>query len=358
MSASFDITSSTGAYRVEIRRGLLADLLGDRKAVVLCDERFEAIVRKADVPYAALPAEEPVKSLEAMTPVIVRLRELGTNRKTHLIAIGGGIIQDVAAFAATIYMRGLAWSYLPTTLLGMADSCIGGKSSINVGTYKNLVGTFYPPKAVLIDPDLLSGLPIAQRAAGLCEAAKICFAKGVPEFEAYLAEGPSVDMPLDGFERVIGQSLRAKKWFIETDEFDRGERLLLNFGHTFGHALEGASNFALSHGVAVGLGILCAIDLGTGLGRRYGGPGRVDQLRRHIEGLLGTVEGLKSVVAGILADEACRVFLADKKHDRETFAVIVINQTGAVERLLLPRTDESLSRIKGAFTSLIERYRP
>ena len=142
-------------------------------------------------------------------------------------------------------MRGIAWSYMPTTVLAMVDSCVGGKSSINVGPYKNLVGTFHPPKQIDIDPLLATTLASEQIAAGLIEAAKICFCRGPASFAEYLGQEPGVGMGTQALEHVILTSLLAKKHFIEIDEFDKKERLLLNFGHTFGHAIEGA--FLLLH---------------------------------------------------------------------------------------------------------------
>ncbi len=357
MSASFDIQSSTGAYGVDIRRGLLAECLCRDDAVVVCDQRFADRFGQGGAGCIALPAEETVKSLEAMPDAISRLRELGATRKTHLLAVGGGIIQDVTAFMASVYMRGLRWSYVPTTLLGMVDSCIGGKSSINVGRYKNLVGTFHPPEVVLVDPGLLDTLPASQRAAGLCEAAKICFARGGEAFDAYLTEQPAVDMPPDGFERVIETSLRAKKWFIEIDEFDAKERILLNFGHTFGHALEGASKFAVGHGLAVGLGILCAADFGQRLGRTYARMPRVARLTGHIEDLLATAPELPAQIGKLTAGQARHNFLADKKHERERFAVIAIGEDGGLERLMLPKSDENLAMVEASFQTVIDRYR-
>ena len=187
------------------------------------------------------------------------MRELGANRATHLIAIGGGVIQDIVTFCASVYMRGLRWTYMPTTFLSMADSCIGGKSSINVMGYKNLVGNFYPPSQVLIDVDFVDTLDAEKVVGGLFEAAKICYARSYGEFAAYLAEHPASKMSLDVAHVVIVRALRTKKWFIEIDEFDKKERLLLNFGHTFGHAIEAGGDFSVPHGIAVGLGMLVAI---------------------------------------------------------------------------------------------------
>lgn len=178
MPASFDIASASGSYRVTVGTGLLADALRTHaEAIILIDERLAHVLPADAARVIRVAATEDNKSLEQSAPIITRLRKLGANRRTHLLAIGGGIIQDISAFAASIYMRGIPWSYLPTTLLGMVDSCIGGKSSINVYGYKNLIGNFYPPAEIVIDLDFLKSLNVDQMVGGLCEAAKICYAR-------------------------------------------------------------------------------------------------------------------------------------------------------------------------------------
>jgi 3-dehydroquinate synthase len=253
-------------------------------------------------------------------------------------------------------MRGLSWIYVPTTLLGMADSCIGGKSSINVGPYKNLVGTFCPPQLVLIDPALAETLSVEQRVAGLCEAAKICFCRGEAPFKAYTDLSPKVDSPIATLTDVIALSLASKKWFIEVDEFDRGERLLLNFGHTFGHAVETASDFRISHGVAVGLGMIAARAFGFGLGRRHDAAATPEALFAHIDALLRQVPGLDRAVRTLEPDSLMSAFAADKKHSRDQFAVIVVDELGGVERLRLPRDAATTARVLSAFEATLERY--
>ena len=178
----------------------------------------------------------------------------------------------------------------------------GGKSSINVGPYKNLVGTFHPPAAVVIDPTLALSLTVEQRLSGLIEVCKICYCRGSQAFHEYLELQPSSSMTPDQAERVLFLSLSSKKWFVELDEFDRAERLLLNFGHTFGHAIEGASHFRIGHGVAVGVGVLCALQLGELMGRTYDQGSRVHALSKHIRALLAGIPKLTEELAIIVQD--------------------------------------------------------
>lgn len=354
MSVSFDIRSSAGRYAIELGSNIIDGLLKESpKAIVLCDLRFEEQVLRCGLPAIAVEATESAKSLDRISEVIVRLREAGAARDSLLIAIGGGVIQDIATFCASIFMRGVPWIYAPTTLLGMVDSCIGGKSSINVGKYKNIVGNFYPPRAVMVDSVFIRSLSADKRIAGLCEAAKICFARGDDAFQRYQALAPSVDMTPESCMEVIELSLRAKQWFIEIDEFDQKERLLLNFGHTFGHALEGASDFAVTHGVAVGLGMIAAVQFARYHGVASTPARRTTELVRHVSGLLVDVPGLAQALARIKVDDALDRFGSDKKHEAEFFAVIVPNGGGALERITVPRDQTTLRELADAFAFVL-----
>lgn len=328
---------------------MLASVLRKRSNIVLiADKWFADRVATAGVEAIIIPAEETSKNLDSIPELIVSLRKLGANRETTLVALGGGIVQDAVAFVASVYMRGLRWTYFPTTLLAMADSCIGGKSSINVGSFKNLVGTFHPPQAVLIDPTLALTLSDERRIGGLVEAVKICYCRGIEAFQEYIAFNPSPSMSVDEVERVLTCSLLAKKWFIEVDEFDKAERLLLNFGHTFGHAIEGASHFEIEHGVAVGIGILCAIELGRCLGRCYEDVERIQALKEYIWSLLFEIPSLQERIKKLSVTEVLDRFRADKKHGAEFYVVIVVAESGAVELFRLPKCEESLNLVEKA----------
>lgn len=364
MSESFDISSSTGSYSVQIEAGAIAAQLTQRQQdFVIVDAFFEstlslALTSARDVIY--YEASETIKSLDAAPGLIERMRGSGANRQTQLVAIGGGVIQDLSAFAASIYMRGVPWIYVPTTILAMVDSCIGGKSSINVGPYKNLVGTFHPPVRVFIDPELARTLPLDQQASGLVEAAKICFCHGHESFQKYLACDPHPGMETTALAGLISHSLRAKKWFIEIDEFDQNERLLLNFGHTFGHAIEGASHYAISHGIAVGLGILCALafvqqdsderfDL-------YADAPIVRTLEGHLDTMIRSVPALSSDLAVLPLGEVMERFESDKKHKQDSYVLILVDHTGKVVRQEVTKSAKSVQRIRSAIELIVGRY--
>lgn len=357
MPGSFEVTSASGGYAVRVEAGSLAALLADGgERIAIADSHFAPQLAGAGLEVVAIDATEASKSLDRLPAVIGRIRELGATRNTTLLAVGGGTVQDVACFAASVYMRGIKWVYVPTTLLGMVDSCIGGKSSINVGLHKNIVGTFHPPLLVQVDPTLCETLSEEQRVAGLCEAAKICFARDPAVFADYLHLRPGVESGTEQLTKLVELSLRAKKWFVEIDEFDAGERLLLNFGHTFGHALESASRYRLSHGIAVGLGMLSAI----ALARDRSGPppsqeaqALLTALRTHIGGLLTQVPRLREVLSTIALSDLWDAFCSDKKHARTAFNVVVPNAQSRLSIQSMPRDARSQTAIQSAFADAL-----
>jgi 3-dehydroquinate synthase len=357
MSASFEVLSSTGSYSVMIESGVFLRYLREMSnAVILSDSFFAPALAAAGVSATFIEATENIKSLEASPKIIENMRRLGANRRTELVALGGGIIQDVSAFIASIYMRGLKWTYVPTTLLAMVDSCIGGKSSINVGSYKNLVGTFHPPVRVLIDPELAQTLPIDQRVSGMIEAVKICFCRGAEAFDRHLSHLPELETNTVDLEEIILNSLLAKKWFIEIDEFDKNERLLLNFGHTFGHAIEGASHYAVSHGIAVGLGILCALAFEEGRSIRCQLAPRVQRLATHLDEMIRKVPEIAGVLADLDLDEVLVRFESDKKHGSERFTLILVNEHGEPVIRQIEKCAAIKSELKQAVHTTLVRY--
>jgi 3-dehydroquinate synthase len=361
VSESFDIASATGSYAVHIQPGGFAAFLAERQNSIIVADEFFASKLPEDSTSTPLfyKALETTKSLDVAPALIEQVRRAGANRQTHFVAVGGGVIQDLTAFAASIYMRGISWSYVPTTILGMVDSCIGGKSSINVGPYKNIVGTFHPPQTVFVDPMFAQTLPLDQQASGIIEAAKICFCHGPASFQAYLSSEARPGMEIGPLTSLVSQSLRAKKWFIEIDEFDRKERLLLNFGHTFGHAIEGASHYGISHGVAVGLGILCALDFvrgGPSPGDPYAGAPIVQQLKDHIDMILRTVPDLASQLSALRVDDAMERFESDKKHKREHYTLILVEPSGLVAITEITKSSGSKQRIQNSIQNIVDSY--
>jgi 3-dehydroquinate synthase len=293
------------------------------------------------------------KTLEKMPNVILKMREAHLNRTSHLVAIGGGIIQDIATFVTSIYMRGITWTYMPTTLLGMADSCIGGKSSINTLGYKNLIGNFYPPKSISIDMRFIKTLDADQVIGGLFEAVKICYAKDNATFLAYLQDEPKFPLNASLAQRLLSRALKTKKWFIEVDEFDQNERLLLNFGHTFGHALEAGTDFAIAHGIAVGVGMVIAIEYAKQNNHlNQEGLGRAQMLSNHVR--LMIAESLSELVANFPKLDLVQIvekFDHDKKHQTNSYRMIIPKEGGALTIINQDKTEEVRQKITKAYQS-------
>lgn len=351
MLASFDINSSTGIYRVSLGEGLVQEVIASNAhRIFIVDRHLLPQVAFVSDPIIAVDASEANKSLERIAPIIEALKQHGATRETEIVAVGGGIIQDIATFVASIYMRGLRWHYCPTTLLGMVDSCIGGKSSINVGALKNLVGNFHPPASILIDLAFVHSLSPEQQTSGLMESVKICYARGAEAFADYLALLPAAPLQTATAFAIIEQSLTTKKWFIEVDEFDQAERLLLNFGHTFGHAVESATHFAIPHGIAVGVGILMAYKYAEVASLLSPvGEERARRLVDHVQALLQPLRYTLSPLIRIDAEVLLTHFESDKKHSQSHYRVIVPVEDGELQRLSVPRSPIIQALICNAF---------
>ena len=199
-----------------------------------------------------VPTGEKSKSFSSLERLCRTLLEQHFTRTDCVVAVGGGVVGDLAGFAAASYMRGIDFYNCPTTVLSQVDSSIGGKVAINLGAVKNIVGAFYQPKAVLIDPNVLSTLPARQISNGLAEAVKMALTSDAELF-AIFESGKA----LDGIETVIERSLRIKKAVVEQDEKETGLRRILNFGHTLGHGVEAQKERnGLYHGECVALGMI------------------------------------------------------------------------------------------------------
>ena len=198
---------------------------------------------------------EDLKSWNGLETIFNKFIEKKVNTQTKLVVIGGGVLQDAVGFCASVYCRGIEYYLAPTTLLSQIDSCVGGKTSVNYGSRKNILGTFYPPKEILICEDFLYGLSKEDFCSGLGELFKFDLLRNKikeSKIENILNNNQSV-LPF------VYESLKYKTSILEIDEFDKKERKFLNFGHTFGHALEITSKYKLSHGYSVIIGCLIAL---------------------------------------------------------------------------------------------------
>jgi 3-dehydroquinate synthase len=232
-----------------------------------------------------LPPGEETKDLAHFGRLAEDILAVGIERGTMLIALGGGVVGDVTGFAAATLLRGIDFVQIPTTLLAQVDSSVGGKTAINTTAGKNLLGAFYQPRLVLADTDTLATLPRRELRAGYAEIVKYGLIRDAEFFDWLEAEGGAVcDLAPAAATRAILTSCRMKAVIVAADEREEGDRALLNFGHTFGHALETETGFgnALLHGEAVALGMVLAFDFAVRLGIASGQDAH--RARRHLAG--------------------------------------------------------------------------
>jgi 3-dehydroquinate synthase len=282
--ANVSVNISGAPYEVHVERGLL-DRAGERVRALTAASRVAVVTDIRVAPLYLEPLRrslsaaglEPVdvtitageahKTLATVEMIYDRLLDARIDRATPIVALGGGVVGDVAGFAAATILRGVPLVQVPTTLLAMVDASVGGKTGVNHLRGKNLIGAFHQPHAVLIDPNVLASLPAWQLSNGLAECIKhelIRDADGFARLEQGIERALSLDM--NYLEELIAHNVAIKASVVEADPLERGERAHLNFGHTFAHAIESSMNYDIAHGRAVGLGIVAASYLSMRLG--------------------------------------------------------------------------------------------
>ncbi len=263
MPDSIVIQSHKGPYSVGFEYDLLADckpllaeqphFLVDANVVRLYGDRLGPVFEHPNT--VVIEATEENKAIHRIIPVIEKLVVNKVRRDHVLVAVGGGIVQDITCFIASILLRGMAWKFVPTTLLAQADSCIGSKSSINLGATKNILGTFNPPKEIFVCAAFLDTLEAKDIRSGIGEIIKVHAIDGIQAFDRLAADYNALLQDRAVLLRYIRAALLIKQRFVEQDEFDRGIRNIFNYGHSFGHAIESATHYAVPHGVAVAIGM-------------------------------------------------------------------------------------------------------
>ena len=259
------------SYDIVLKRGALQNVYQfinlNRRVAVVTDTGVPARYARqvaeqcAEARIITVPQGEGSKSLKTLETILTQMLDFGMGRGDLVIAVGGGVMGDLAGFAAAVYMRGIDFVNCPTTTLSQIDSSIGGKTAIDLGETKNIVGAFWQPKVVLVDFDALATLPRRHFVNGLAEAIKAGLIADPELFALFECEHPE-----ENIERIIYRSLRVKKNVVENDENEQGQRACLNFGHTIGHGIEavkgvrGRRTNGLFHGECVALGMLPMIE--------------------------------------------------------------------------------------------------
>lgn len=298
--------------------GILHNLVPADRWIVITDSNVSALygallrerLGSTSVPLDVIefPAGEPSKSVHTLAEVSRQLVRLGASRKTLLIAFGGGVVGDLTGFAASIYMRGIPFIQIPTTLLAQVDSSVGGKTGVDLPEGKNLLGTFYQPKAVFADLNFLATLSDADFKTGLSEIIKYAVISDEEMFEILAREYDAISGRTTSYMKdLVFRSCSIKASIVEQDEHEGDLRRILNFGHTLGHALEAASDFSLCHGDAIAIGMAAAAKISVRLGC-------LDQnLCDRIIWLIDRYGLPTSIPARFDADDVIRYMASDKK---------------------------------------------
>ena len=319
-------------YPVYIEKGILAHageyirlhtaakrimLVSDSRVADLYAETVKKSIEEAGYTVSLFVFPEGEKSKDRNT--LFDLLEFAANeeldRDDCFVALGGGVTGDLSGLAASLYMRGIDYIQIPTTLLAAVDSSVGGKTAIDLDAGKNLCGSFWQPSCVICDPDVLKTLESSVFADGMAEVIKygvICS----PEIFAKVKDKPDFDDIAD----IIAACVATKADVVADDEFDRGRRALLNLGHTFGHAIEKCSSFVVSHGSAVAVGMLMAARVSAGLG--FCNESCINQIENSL------LKNLLPVSSSYAAKELAKAALSDKKKSGNTIAFVLPRSIG------------------------------
>jgi 3-dehydroquinate synthase len=339
VSEEIVIQSHRGPYEVRFSHGALRQLAAEslEKRHFIVDANVASIYREDLEPILCnsstlvIEATEPAKTLDRFTGYVESLISQSIRRDHLIVAIGGGIIQDITAFLATTLLRGVPWEFYPTTLLAQADSCIGSKSSINVGSAKNILGTYCPPCRITIDPELLQTLAEVDVRSGIGEMLKVHAIAGPRHYDEIAATYEQLISDRNVLRHFINRSLEIKKAIIEADEFDTGVRNVMNYGHSFGHAIEAATDFFVPHGIAVTIGMDIANHIAVQLGRVS---------HSHFERMHATLmrnsQGFHSVE--VPQDRFFAALGKDKKNVGAQLSLILPDAAGVPQRTVIDNT--------------------
>ena len=350
MFENLKIMSHFGPYEVIFRPEFLDDIdtLKNDEFYFIVDQNIANIYQDWLANFISEPrmiiieASEEKKSIGQIIPVFENLVARGIKRNNKLVAIGGGVVQDITCFIASVLFRGLDWCFVPTTLLAQADSCIGSKSSVNLDGLKNALGTFNPPKQVWICPSFLNSLDPQELKSGIGEIIKVHAIDGPNSFDALNEDFDNLERDSDLLLRYISASLLIKKRYIEIDEFDRNERNIFNYGHSFGHAIESATNFKIPHGIAVSIGMNMANNIAVQNGLLP--PRHRDRMKRIMyKNYLDFREYY------IPVDDLLSALANDKKNTGKDLTLILpVGENAEIKRVKVP-LDDKFKDICGSF---------
>jgi 3-dehydroquinate synthase len=334
------ITNVEDSFNIEIKESDF--IIIDKKVYNLFEKKIEAKIEKNR--KLLIDASEKQKSYEELIPIIKFLINSGFKKNYRLVAIGGGITQDVTAFIASILYRGVDWIFYPTTLLGQGDSCIGSKTSINFGEYKNQIGGFYPPNQIFIDTNFLLTLPESAIQSGFGEMCHYFIVSSKEDFNFFKEGYKKFKNNRSEINSIISRSLEIKKKYAEIDEFDKNERQVFNYGHSFGHAIESLTNYKIPHGIAVSFGMDIANFISVKLGY-------IDEtIRNDIRELLSQIWDGYSIKE-LSIEKMVSTLSKDKKNVGNKLGLILNNGYGNIFKTLVDADENFILWLNEYFTN-------
>jgi 3-dehydroquinate synthase len=333
------IKASDGEYKLEFVDNAIERVLAcnnSENLFFLVDEKIWSLypdvgnrLEKAGAEYLLIHASEAAKSYGEIEILLNKVLEHSFKRGQKLVAVGGGITQDIVGFVASIVYRGVPWIFVPTSLLSQADSCIGSKTSINLGRRKNALGTFHHPESIYLDLRFLDTLSALEIQSGIGEMLKVHIINSVESFDEIAQNYELLLSNKDVMLQAIFNSLYFKKNIIEKDEKDANIRLVMNYGHTFGHAIEVASEFCIPHGLAVTLGMDAANYISSVMNSKT-----VQYYDRYHPVLLTNLKGLPQV--HISKENYFTALLSDKKNTPTERNFVLLDSNGLPKLQAVP----------------------
>jgi 3-dehydroquinate synthase len=350
MAQMKNIHSSIHDYEIHFESdfSFLKNLLSVPEAIFIIDKNvfdlyknyFISIGKQDNV--FVLDAVEENKTLTASERVFDKIITLKPTKKTKIISFGGGITQDVSGFVASTFYRGLSWIYVPTTLLAQADSCMGSKTSLNYKSYKNILGTFYPPHRIHICPEFTSTLIEEDFYSGLGEVVKLHAMGGIKFLDSLISQLDKIharDIPT--ILSLTETSLEIKWTYMDGDEFDQGKRNLLNYGHEFGHAIETATHYRIPHGQAIIVGMIMAnyISFQKELISEM-------TFRKTVKVFLELLKSDLNILKSVSAQDIVSPMKQDKKRIGNALPLIMMDESFVFTKILDLTEEEAISAIE------------
>jgi len=335
---NFKLKAETGECSIFFESSLkeLEKYSKNRKTVILTDINVNNYYGKffESFPVIVINTGEKVKTIDTVKDIYEKFLDLEMDRNSFVIGAGGGIVCDITGFAASTFMRGIPFAFVPTTLLAQVDAAIGGKNGVNFKGYKNIVGTFNQPEFILYDFNLLKTLPQKELFCGLAEMVKHGAIESFSYFEFLEEKSDKIlSLHMDTIEKTVCSSIKIKTKIVESDELEKGERKKLNFGHTFGHAIEKITGRSHGEAVSAGMVMACRYSVKKGLLKKKDGE-RLKKLLRKFN---------LPLEVDINKEKLYEAIKKDKKRDSRYIDFVVLEKIGKAR--ILPVKIEELIEI-------------